>query len=91
MEKKTRTRKKKVLSPEVLDTKVEAAIEVAADTTKAEVKVKAKVAVNFEARKMYKVLGTGKSAAFAAKKQFMVYGFTAERLVKDGFVTLITE
>jgi hypothetical protein len=73
MEKKTR--KKKVLNVE-LENKAEAA------------PVVVEVEVKLNDSEQYTVIGTGKSAAFGAKKQFMCYGFTATRLIKQGFVTL---
>lgn len=73
MEKKTR--KKKVLNLE-LENKAEAA------------PVVVEVEVKLNDSEQYTVIGTGKSTAFAAKKQFMCYGVTAARLIKDGFVTL---
>lgn len=77
MEKKTR--KKKVLNVE-LENKAEAAPVVVEDVVEVEVQL--------NDSEQYTVIGTGKSTAFAAKKQFMCYGFTAARLIKQGFVTL---
>jgi len=72
MEKKTR--KKKVLTEQV-ENKAEAAPVVI-------------VEVKLNDKDQYTVVGTGKSKSFPEKKQFMCYGSTAKRLVKEGFVTL---
>lgn len=68
-----KTRKKKVLTEQV-ENKAEAAPVV--------------VEVKLNDKEQYTVVGTGKSKSFPEKKQFMCYGSTAKRLVKEGFVTL---